>query len=151
MSITDTPPLLEGKVAEILSHREVVINVGAKNGVRRGMRFRILAESTHTIRDPDTGHTLGELAREKARVVVNQVEEAFAICKTYRETVVPELASVPSPVSISAYSEGGDVNVRWEQDHQGDESVFRESVPPLPDDDSYVKVGDRMVQLPNND
>ena len=73
---------LEGKVAQILNDREVVINRGSKDGVETGMKFKIV--ESLTILDPDTDEELGSIERENIRVKVIDVQPAFAIAHTYQ-------------------------------------------------------------------
>ncbi len=56
---------LRGKIAQLLSDRELVINIGLKDGVSKGMRFAILAATPLEIRDPDTNELLESIDREK--------------------------------------------------------------------------------------
>ncbi len=78
----DKQSLLEGKVAAILSERDVVINLGANEGVKPGMIFKILAKSSFQITDPDTQEVIGFLVGEKARVIVTEVKEKMSICRS---------------------------------------------------------------------
>ena len=59
---TLTEPI-RGKVAKVLSHREVVLNVGKKHNVEIGMVFDILFRGYDEIKDPDTGEVLGGIDR----------------------------------------------------------------------------------------
>jgi hypothetical protein len=78
---------IEGKVAGILTERELVINVGTNKGVQKAMKFKVLAKPAE-ITDPDTGELLATIAREKVRVEATDVHEKYSICSTYRVTVV---------------------------------------------------------------
>ena len=51
--------LIRGKIARILSTREVALNIGEQNGVALGMLFDIVSEAGLDIRDPDTDRELG--------------------------------------------------------------------------------------------
>lgn len=77
---------IRGKVAKILSDREVALNVGLEDNVERGMLFDILVPGDLEIVDPDTGQVLGQVERRrvKARVRVTSVEDKFCIAHTYR-------------------------------------------------------------------
>jgi hypothetical protein len=79
--------MIKGKVAQILSESEVVLNVGAKHGVKEGMEFVIYAAGPPII-DPDSGTDLGAIETVKGRVIVAHVMEAAcrAKTKTYTET-----------------------------------------------------------------
>lgn len=125
---------LEGKVAKIISVREVAINLGAEAGVKAGMIFAILSKSPLPIKDPDTGEALGQFDREKVRVRAEEVHRKFSVCRTYEAepfpflsryvgAALPELGRPPRSLKIED----------------------SEELPaPLPEEQSYVKVGDRV-------
>lgn len=76
---------VRGKVARVLSEREVAINRGSNDGVELGMRFNILNSSeTQEIKDPDTGETLGHVERVKIPVRVTSVNDKLAVAETFR-------------------------------------------------------------------
>ena len=128
---------IEGKVASILNERELAINIGRCDGVRRGMKFKILAETPTEISDPDTGENLGIVDREKVRVQATEVQERFSICRTYKTRHVagglfPSLSwLVSEPREVSETLKAEDSSLP----------------PPLPEEESYVKNGDRVVQV----
>ena len=72
---------VEGKVAEVLNDREVVINRGEDHGVTTGTRFKLM--ETLRIKDPDTQNIIGEITREKLRLRVVQLEQSMSIASTY--------------------------------------------------------------------
>src|SRR5437870_12957166 len=82
-------PLLQGKVAKILTEREVVINIGSAQGVKKGMRFAILAPTPEEIHDPETGEVLDVVDRTKVLVQATEVRERITICSTYRTIKIP--------------------------------------------------------------
>lgn len=133
--------LIEGKVAGILNERELTINVGLKDGVWEGMKFSILAKEPIEIYDPETKEKLGVVDREKVGVIAAQVEERFTICKTYKkwETVGSTLASMASVMMTP--------RVRHETLKVNDSSF----PPPLSEEESYVKIGDRVIQMKEDD
>lgn len=79
---------LTGKVAQLLSHREIVINIGAAHGVRRGSRYKVISEPGDEVFDPDTHASLGRLEREKVRVEIIDVMEKMAVGRTYETRTV---------------------------------------------------------------
>jgi len=81
-SVQQSQPI-RGKVARILNSRELVINVGSKDGVAVGMKFDVLEPKREEIKDPDTGEVLGSLARPKVRARVKSVQEAPFSCDDY--------------------------------------------------------------------
>ena len=72
---------VEGKVAEVLNDREVVINRGEDHGVKLGTRFKLM--ETLRIKDPDTRDIIGEITREKLRLKVVHLEQSMSIARTY--------------------------------------------------------------------
>src|SRR5687768_5118311 len=78
---------LQGKVAQLLNARELVINLGHKQGVQTGMRFAVLGPPAEIL-DPDSGDLLGSVPRLKVRVQTARVEESFSICRTYETRTV---------------------------------------------------------------
>lgn len=74
--------IIRGKVAKILSGRELVINRGSKQGVTAGMKFQII-EPEIPIQDPDSKKSLGVIQREKIKVKVVDVFDEFCIAQTY--------------------------------------------------------------------
>ena len=80
---------IEGRVAQILNARELVINVGSEAGVAAGMKFAVMSRSATQIIDPDTNEVLDEIDREKVRVRATEVRPKIAICKTYVTRTIP--------------------------------------------------------------
>lgn len=80
---THTEPI-RGKVAKVLSYREVVLNIGTAHNVELGMVFDILFRGYDEITDPDTGEVLGGIDRPKARVKVITTNERLSVATTYR-------------------------------------------------------------------
>jgi len=131
----ETQEPLQGKVVMVLNERELIINIGAEAGVKQNMKFKILSYSPMEIHDPETGDLLGLLDREKVRVTVSKLEPRYSICKTYRLRtvgVLPSIAALMAPVqSVPETLRTTDSTLP----------------PPLPEEESYVKKGDRVVQI----
>lgn len=132
---------IEGKVAGIINERELTINIGIKNGVFEGMKFSILAKEPIEICDPDSSEKLGIVDREKVRVIATEVKERFSICKTYRKwtTVGSTFASIAGLMTGP--------RVEYENLKVNDSSF----PPPLSEEESYVKIGDRVIQVKEED
>jgi len=81
---------IEGKVAQLLSERELVINRGFRDGVTLGMKFAVLTGHPLEIQDPDTHEVLATIDREKVRVKVTQVLDRAAVCKTYEFRMIED-------------------------------------------------------------
>ncbi len=133
-------PLLQGKVAKIINLRELGINIGTKDGVEPGMLFAVLADTPLRVEDPDTGEVLGEIEREKVKVKATEVFERFSVCRTYETYETPSiLPSVWDTLRIPTRR----VRTLKIEDSQ---------LPPaLPEEESYVKVGDLVRQVPSEE
>ena len=75
---------IRGKVARVLSAREVALNKGSIDGVEIGMVFKILSPTGSPIQDPDTGELIGSVEMEKTSVKVTSVQERFSVASTFR-------------------------------------------------------------------
>ena len=131
---------LEGAVAAIISVREVAINIGADHGVREGMVFAILAESPIVVRDPSGGEVLGNVDREKVRVKATQVSPKFSVCETFERywTGGADWGGLLGTTRGLFAGEWRDRTLMVEDSQLPQ---------PLPEDQSYVKVGDRVRQV----
>ena len=80
--------MILGKVARIVSDKEVVLNVGSHDGVKTNMEFVIYAEGDHIL-DPETGEDLGAIETVKSRVAIVHVMERMsrAETSTYEVTI----------------------------------------------------------------
>jgi len=112
---------IEGKIAEVVSYREVAINRGFKHGVAEGMVFAIIGDPIQ-ITDPDTNKTIGKVDREKLRVKVSEVQEEFCIARTFATTAA---WTIPFGLGSSA----------------------PEVTPTLPEKERLVRRGDRVRQV----
>jgi hypothetical protein len=133
---TNREPLM-GKVAGIVNERELAINIGSDQGVKREMIFRIMSDSPAEVYDPDTQELLGKFEREKVRVEVVMVHKRFAICRTFRTRTIGGgfdfgLRSMMEPPR------------KVLETLKADDSSF---IPPLPEEKSYVKKGDCAIQV----
>ncbi len=80
---------IRGKVAKVISVRQVALNIGKASGVEAGMLFDIVAPASLEIQDPETGEMLGAIQPgAKARVRVFSVSEKFSLASTYRTEAV---------------------------------------------------------------
>ena len=78
-----------GQVAAVMNERELVVNRGSEQGVRREMVFHVLDRPVPII-DPETKLELGTVCRPKIRVKVTKVENKFAIARTFETYQVNE-------------------------------------------------------------
>lgn len=134
---------LRGKVARILDTRNLVINLGATNGVTVGMYFDVLDPKGEDIRDPDTHEILGSLERPKVRVQIVKTEERLSVASTFKKKTVniggrgglqvSGLAEMfMPPKHVTKYETLKTTEKTWED---------------LEESDSYVKTGDPVVQV----
>ena len=131
--------LIRGKVARIISSREIVINKGLHDGVRVGMVFKILSTKGAEITDPDTGEVLGAVELEKASVRVTEVQERIAIASTYRSQRV-NVGGIPIPAMPLLGAP------KWETRFETLKTNEALAVD-LDEEDSYVNTGDPVVQV----
>ncbi|GAA2182258.1 hypothetical protein GCM10009785_20640 [Brooklawnia cerclae] len=75
---------IRGKVAEVVSDREVILNRGSEHGVRPGMYFAILDPDAVGITDPETGETLGDIRIVKIVVRATDVAPKITLARTFR-------------------------------------------------------------------
>jgi len=133
---------IRGKVARVLNAREIAINVGAARGVTVGMYFDVIDTHDEEIKDPDTEEVLGSIERPKVRVKITHVQEKLAIASTYKAESVniggdggplgPFARSLMPPEWIKKYETLRTKDKGWSH---------------LYEEDSYVKVGDPVVQV----
>ena len=136
---------IRGLVARILSSRDLVINVGSRDGVNVGMYFDVLDPKGEDIKDPETGESLGSLERPKVRLKITKVQERLSIASTYRKSQVNVGGSGPdlgAGVDLSRLFIPPKIVTRYETLKTNEQT--RQN---LDEKDSYVKVGDPVVQV----
>lgn len=133
---------LEGRVAQILNARELIINIGSEQGVRPGTKFAVLAESPIEVRDPTTGEVLDVVDREKVTVEAADIKPRITICRTFRTRTVGGGGHrfLMNPFPVDFFSEPREV---VETLRAKDASLPA----PLSEEDSYVKINDRVIQI----
>ena len=140
------PEPIRGKVAQILNSRELVINAGSNSGVAVGMRFEVMDAKGEDIKDPATGELLGSLERPKVKVEVSKVQERLSVASTYKKETVNvgggglEVGMVSS--SLSQLFMPAKYETRYET-LKTEEKTWED----LDEEDSYVKIGDPVVQV----
>ena len=132
---------IEGLVADVLTNRELAINRGAKHGVEIGMRFRILANRGTDIRDPETGEILGTVEILKTVVKIVDVKENLSVGRTFR-TLRQGSNSFGS--QSNALTELFKPSTTVIETLEVDGRFSRAELTP---EESYVKLGDRAVQI----
>ena len=140
--------LIRGKIARILSTREVALNIGDQNGVALGMLFDIVSEAGLDIRDPDTDRELGSVELPKVRIKVTRVYDKLSVASTYRTKRV-NIGGRNAGLSIHSLFRPP----KWETHYETlerDES-FERSSEDLDERGSYVLIGDPVVQVLDDD
>lgn len=130
---------IRGKVARVLSSREVAINKGQHDGVEVGMIFKILSTKGSDITDPDTGDPLGTVDLAKTSVKVTIVHERVAVASTYRTREV-NVGGTGFAVS------GLFVPPKWETRVET-LKIEDADVEELDEAEAYVHTGDPVVQV----
>jgi hypothetical protein len=131
---------IRGNVARILTARELVINRGTNDGVQLAMRFAVLDPRTQDITDPTTGESLGSIALPQVRVEVIRVAERAAIAQTY-EVADPGRSALGSVAAFLA-GDRPTTYVTLRNSQRGE---------PLDPKDSYVKVGDPVEEIADDE
>ncbi|MDE2935973.1 MAG: hypothetical protein OXP37_03940 [Chloroflexota bacterium] len=137
--------LIRGKVAKVVNERVVAINVGASDGVQKGMYFRICEPNGLHVADPDTGEALGSVDVTKTIVKVTDVYDRLASATTYRVERV-NLGGSGDFLSAQKFFQPPNWKTRVET-LRLEQAVHRE----LNEDELFVHVGDPVVQTPNPD
>ncbi len=130
---------IRGKVARVLNEREVAINVGTAKGVAVGMYFDVMHAEVADIIDPDTDEVLGSIERPKVRIENVHAQEKLSVATTFQTEQInigghlgPFARSLMPPKWIEKYETLRVQDKGWS---------------PLHEKDSYVKVGDCVVQV----
>ena len=88
---------IEGKVAQLVTDDELIINVGALDGVEVGDIFNVLDPSTLNVREPGTNRPLGSIERVKAKVIVTSVNDLMSLARVQgRNTGLSSISRVLS-------------------------------------------------------
>lgn len=87
--------MIKGKVASILSRYQLVLNIGAQDGVSADMCF-VIYEEGDEITDPDSGEPLGRLELVKGEVRVSHVQESITLVESPRKAQQEEEYTVLS-------------------------------------------------------
>lgn len=139
---------IQGKVAKILSSREIVLNIGIEHGVDLGMSFDVMAASESDIVDPDTNEVLGSIRRPRVRVKVTHIQSKISVASTFQSKRVnlggsglflnPALRFGPIARSLMPPS--------WVSEY---ETLRKTEKTPetFNEKDSKIKVGDPVVQV----
>jgi hypothetical protein len=134
MTATDSERI-KGKVAAILSKRELILNIGSEDGVEIGMKFVILNSKGIDVTDPDSGNILGTVEVPKTVVKVVRIDGPhLSVARTFRT-----LRGTPGIFGLSAMTSISGTPDRPETlDITPGSSLKAE----LSEEQSYIKRGD---------
>jgi hypothetical protein len=133
---------IRGKVARILNSREMVLNVGTRDGVAVGMRFEVMDAKGEDVCDPDTGELLGSVERPKVGVEIFKVQQRLAVASTYKKETVNVGGSGIGQSPMNRLFMPAKWTTRYET-LKTEEKTWED----LDEEDSYVKIGDPVVQV----
>ncbi len=140
--MTKDAALLQGQVAKILNERDIVINLGRIQGVKKGMKFAIVASTPEEIFDPKTGEVLDAVDQLKALVQATEVRERITICSTYK---TPKISG---GIFGALYS----FSKLYNSPQEVSETMEDFSLPALlSSDENYIKRGDPVKQVEEPD
>ncbi len=134
---------IRGKVAQIVNSRELVLNIGAKQGVATGMYFDIIEPKGEDIKDPDSGEVLGSIERPKVRVRVTRVKERLSVASTYR---MRKKNIGGMGFDLSAGLSGILRPPKWSKEYETLKTTEK-TWEDIDEQQSYVKTGDPVVQV----
>lgn len=138
---------IRGKVAQVLNKKEIAINLGMTKGVTVGMYFDVVDAKGEDIKDPDTGEVLGSIDIPKVRVRVTKAHENLSLATTYRN----EKVNVGGTAKTSGFRTLGPfarslMPPEWVTKYETLE-MTEETPKPFNEEDSYIKIGDPVVQV----
>ena len=143
--MTREAELIRGKVARILSTRELVLNIGLAHGVKLDMLFDVLDAASENIREPDTREIIGSVYRPKVRVKIVEVQARLSVASTFRSKNVNIGGTGPTLNAWAALF----APPRWIREYETlktEEATWED----LDEKDSYVATGDPVVQVLND-
>ena len=82
----------DGRVAKVLSDREVILNKGANDDIKEGLRFVVFSIGDEIL-DPNTRESLGCLELVKGKGEVVHVHERICTIETYEYDYVTQTSN----------------------------------------------------------
>lgn len=139
---------IEGKVAKLLTARDLVINRGSDDGVTVGMRFKILNPKGQSIRDPETRQVIGSVEMIKVVVKVVEVQPKLCVARTFKTIKTEPSGLAGSLVTSYAMRElaatfGTSGGERVETLRSNEKFLEEE----LDESESYVRTNDPAIQV----
>lgn len=131
-------PTIKGRIIRILDPRTIIINLGARDGVYKGLKISILGEPEPVV-DPFTDDILGEVVIVKDHVEASQVEERFTIARKPEFYYTYKVAKNPIPMLLGM--------TESEERHQHEPLNIKQSdaVPWIALSNGAVKIGDEVT------
>lgn len=128
---------ITGKVAAVLSDRQIAINRGFDHNVEIGMKFAVLADEGRTIADPETGDEIGTIEVAKTVVKIVSVQDRMSVARTFRTKTVGG-GAIWAVSSLNAKPRRVDESLRKTESTESFE---------LGSDERIVEIGDTVVQF----
>ena len=72
----------EPQIIAILNNKQVIINIGKRDGVKSNDKFDIIDSQVKILRDPDTHEILDRFHQFKQQISVIKVELKYSICSS---------------------------------------------------------------------
>lgn len=133
---------IEGKVAQVLTRSELVLNIGSEDGVTKGMRFAVLNAKGLSIIDPDSGKVLGSVDLPKVFVQAVRVQSRLSVVRTYKKhrRNVGGTSGLLAGLELFRPPE-------WVEEVESLRTSDKPYAEELDEEESYVKIGDPVVQI----
>lgn len=128
-----------GKIVRIFDESTVAINIGGKDGVKRGDRFAVV-EKGGELRGPDSGESLGELEIIKAELTAYDVLEKYSILVTDPEQQIEQSLPLSSRMVQASLKTSFSPRARTKMDVLPGDISGKPSVSP-------VRIGDYVRRL----
>ena len=131
-------------MARVLNRRELAINRGDQHGVKPGMIFAVLNTQGSGITDPETDEPLGSVDLPKVLVKIVRTQDRLSVGRTFK-TRRRNLGGSGTVLSdIFAPS-------RWIEEPETFETGERTYQEEIDEAQSFVKRGDPVVQMLNEE
>lgn len=85
----------KAQIIAILNNKQVIINIGKRDGVKVNDKFDIVDSEVKILRDPDTHEILDRFHQFKQQISAIQVETKYSICSSIfnkKENSISKLA-----------------------------------------------------------
>lgn len=96
--------VITAKVAHVLDQRRLVLNAGEEAGIRVGMLFEVLARTSESITDPDSGEHLADIYPPVATVIIRSVTAKIAVCLVADEQRLVDDLILPGQEAVRVLS-----------------------------------------------